>query len=133
MSSNSRTNDSQTPKGEDQSKNSGGKGSSDVKKDSSRSAPQSNTSGRGFASMDPKEQREIAAEGGRAAHASGKAHEFTSDEAREAGSKSRGNSTGNSDNKQGGSGTASRSGSDKESDSSTAGKGGNNPSGNRSK
>lgn len=47
-------------------------------------------SGRGFASMDSQRQREIAAEGGRAAHASGNAHEFTSQEAREAGSKSHG-------------------------------------------
>ncbi len=47
-------------------------------------------SNRGFASMDPERQREIAAEGGRAAHASGNAHEFTSEEAREAGSKSHG-------------------------------------------
>jgi general stress protein YciG len=43
--------------------------------------------GRGFAGMDPKRQREIAAEGGRAAHEQGTAHEFTSDEAREAGRK----------------------------------------------
>jgi uncharacterized protein len=42
---------------------------------------------KGFASMDPKRQREIAAEGGRAAHRSGNAHEFTSEEAREAGAK----------------------------------------------
>ena len=48
---------------------------------------QDNTSNRGFASMDPEKQREIAAQGGRAAHASGNAHEFTSEEAREAGSK----------------------------------------------
>ncbi|MBQ5946012.1 KGG domain-containing protein [Massilia sp. ST3] len=40
---------------------------------------------RGFASMDPQRQREIAAQGGRAAHASGNAHEFNSQEAREAG------------------------------------------------
>jgi hypothetical protein len=46
------------------------------------------TSNRGFASMDPDRQREIAAEGGRAAHASGAAHEFTSEEARKAGSMS---------------------------------------------
>lgn len=46
--------------------------------------------GRGFASMDPQRQREIAAQGGRAAHASGNAHEFTSQEARAAGSKSHG-------------------------------------------
>jgi general stress protein YciG len=47
-----------------------------------------NTSNRGFASMDPQRQREIASEGGRAAHASGNAHEFTSEEARRAGSMS---------------------------------------------
>ena len=40
------------------------------------------TSNRGFASMDPERQREIASEGGKAAHASGNAHEFTSEEAR---------------------------------------------------
>lgn len=44
-------------------------------------------SGRGFASMDEEKQREIASEGGRAAHRSGNAHEFTSEEAREAGRK----------------------------------------------
>lgn len=47
----------------------------------------SNTSNRGFASMDPDRQREIAAQGGRAAHEKGTAHEFTSDEARIAGSR----------------------------------------------
>jgi general stress protein YciG len=40
---------------------------------------------RGFAAMDVEKQREIARKGGRAAHAKGTAHEFTSDEAREAG------------------------------------------------
>ena len=45
------------------------------------------TSRRGFASMDPAKQREIASKGGRAAHAKGTAHEFTSDEARVAGRK----------------------------------------------
>lgn len=44
-------------------------------------------SNRGFASMDPQRQREIASEGGRAAHEKGTAHEFTSEEAREAGRK----------------------------------------------
>lgn len=42
---------------------------------------------RGFASMDPAKQREIASKGGRAAHRAGTAHEFSSDEAREAGRK----------------------------------------------
>jgi uncharacterized protein len=42
---------------------------------------------RGFAAMDPSRQREIASKGGRTAHAQGRAHEFTSDEARAAGRK----------------------------------------------
>jgi len=42
---------------------------------------------RGFASMDPSMQRRIASLGGRAAHARGTAHEFTSEEARRAGQK----------------------------------------------
>ena len=42
---------------------------------------------RGFASMDASRQREIASKGGRAAHAKGTAHEWTSDEARTAGRK----------------------------------------------
>ncbi|HEY1142117.1 MAG TPA: KGG domain-containing protein [Lysobacter sp.] len=41
--------------------------------------------GRGFASMDSDRQRAIASAGGRAAHRSGNAHEFNSEEAREAG------------------------------------------------
>src|SRR6266511_3106938 len=45
------------------------------------------TSRRGFASMDESKQREIASKGGHAAHAKGTAHEFTPDEAREAGRK----------------------------------------------
>lgn len=49
------------------------------------------TKNRGFASMDPARQREIASEGGKAAHQKGTAHEFTSDEARRAGSMSHGN------------------------------------------
>ena len=43
--------------------------------------------GRGFASMNPDQQREIASKGGRAAHVRGTAHEWTSDEARAAGRK----------------------------------------------
>ena len=42
---------------------------------------------RGFAAMDPQRQREIASLGGRAAHQSGHAHEFNSEEARIAGRK----------------------------------------------
>lgn len=40
---------------------------------------------RGFASMDPERQRQIASLGGTAAHKSGNAHEFTSEEASRAG------------------------------------------------
>ncbi|HEY9861871.1 MAG TPA: KGG domain-containing protein [Candidatus Obscuribacterales bacterium] len=41
----------------------------------------------GFASMDENKQREIASMGGKAAHEKGTAHEFTPEEAREAGRK----------------------------------------------
>ncbi|BAZ50629.1 hypothetical protein NIES4103_32460 [Nostoc sp. NIES-4103] len=47
----------------------------------------SDTSNRGFASMDEDKQREIASKGGHAAHEKGTAHEFTPEEAREAGKK----------------------------------------------
>lgn len=61
--------------------------------ESSQDRPMSETTGRrqrarrGFAAMDPVRQREIASLGGRAAHQSGHAHEFTSEEARAAGRK----------------------------------------------
>ncbi|MHB1000917.1 MAG: KGG domain-containing protein [Armatimonadota bacterium] len=42
---------------------------------------------RGFAVMKEDKQKEIASKGGRAAHAKGTAHEWSSDEAREAGRK----------------------------------------------
>ncbi|MES1256738.1 MAG: KGG domain-containing protein [Acidobacteriota bacterium] len=42
---------------------------------------------RGFASMERTRQREIASKGGKAAHEKGSAHEWTSEEAREAGRK----------------------------------------------
>ncbi len=45
------------------------------------------TSNRGFAAMDPEKQKRIASEGGRAAHRQGVAHEWSRDEAREAGRK----------------------------------------------
>lgn len=53
----------------------------------SRRSGRESSSGRGFAAMDPAQQRRIASEGGRAAHQSGHAHEFDSREAREAGRK----------------------------------------------
>src|SRR5262252_6690983 len=42
---------------------------------------------RGFASMDRESRREVARKGGRAAHQRGTAHEWTAEEAREAGRK----------------------------------------------
>ena len=47
---------------------------------------------RGFASMDQEKQKEIARKGGRAAHQRGTAHEWTSDEARVAVRRRRGES-----------------------------------------
>lgn len=42
---------------------------------------------RGFAHMDRDKQRAIASKGGKTAHAKGRAHEWTAEEAREAGKK----------------------------------------------
>ena len=50
-------------------------------------APDSGSRRKGFAGMDTSMQRAISSKGGKAAHAKGKAHEFTADEAREAGRK----------------------------------------------
>ncbi|TME25037.1 MAG: stress-induced protein [Chloroflexi bacterium] len=47
----------------------------------------SSSSRRGFAGMTDQRQRQIAAEGGRAAHEQGTAHEFSTSEARQAGQK----------------------------------------------
>jgi len=47
----------------------------------------SQKSRRGFAAMDPERQKQIASEGGRAAHRQGVAHEWSTEEAREAGRK----------------------------------------------
>ena len=86
------------------------------------------TSNRGFASMDPQRQREIASEGGKAAHEKGTAHEFTSEEARRAGSMSHGNrqseqasSSTKQGGKQGGSGNKQSSGGGSKSGSGKAG------------
>lgn len=68
---NNQSNNSNNSGGSNNSNNSGG-----------------DTSNRGFASMDPEKQREIASEGGKTAHEKGAAHEFTSEEAREAGKQS---------------------------------------------
>jgi general stress protein YciG len=55
--------------------------------DNTKTNASTSGSNRGFAAMDDDKQREIASEGGHAAHASGHAHEFDSKEAREAGRK----------------------------------------------
>lgn len=91
------------------------------------------TSNRGFASMDPDQQREIAAEGGRAAHASGNAHEFTSEEARKAGAMSHKND-GNqqSGSSQGSSRSGGQSGSSGSQSGSQSGSGSDSGSGSRS-
>ena len=52
-----------------------------------RARSRSGAGGRGFASMSAARQRQIASEGGRAAHAQGTAHEFSPAEARQAGQK----------------------------------------------
>src|SRR5512143_949740 len=52
-----------------------------------RAEDQGGTPARGFASMEEDKQREIASQGGKAAHEKGTAHEFTPEEAREAGHK----------------------------------------------
>jgi general stress protein YciG len=49
--------------------------------------PQGKGEGRGFAGMDEERRREVARMGGRAAHQKGTAHEFSPEEAREAGRK----------------------------------------------
>ena len=59
----------------------------DALKDRTMSNAEPRKERRGFASMSPEKQREIASKGGRAAHQKGTAHEWTSDEARQAGRK----------------------------------------------
>jgi len=51
------------------------------------SDPNKSSSLKGFASMDPERQKEIARRGGKAAHESGHAHRFSTAEARAAGQK----------------------------------------------
>jgi general stress protein YciG len=67
-----------------QERGQGGQKESPVDTAQPREAKKSN---RGFASMDPAKQREIASKGGRAAHEKGTAHQFSANEAREAGKK----------------------------------------------
>ena len=49
--------------------------------------PDDTRSKRGFAAVDPELRRALARKGGQSAHAQGKAHRFTSDEAAAAGRK----------------------------------------------
>jgi general stress protein YciG len=79
---------------------------SDMASNNPSSQGKQGSSNRGFASMDPQRQREIASEGGRAAHEKGTAHEFTSEEAREAGRK--GGQARSESNRSGGSRSGSR-------------------------
>ena len=79
--------------------------------------------GRGFAGMDPERQRQISSQGGKAAHQKGTAHEFDSNEAREAGRKGgqvsggrRTKSTVESDTQRSASGSEPEVGSDTEND-----------------
>ena len=58
--------------------------SSNNENENGRNAGRSN---RGFAAMSPERQKQIAREGGRAAHRQGVAHEWNSEEARKAGRK----------------------------------------------
>ncbi len=90
MSSNSK--DDKEDKNRDQGRGSHeGSGSHEGRgshgKDSKDDRSGHGTSNRGFASMDEDKQREIASKGGHAAHEKGTAHEFNSEEAREAGHK----------------------------------------------
>ncbi len=57
------------------------------KAEATADVPQKPRKPRGFAAMDRKRVSEIASKGGKAAHAAGTAHQFTSDEARTAGRK----------------------------------------------
>ena len=54
---------------------------------SKENAEKTSGSKRGFASMDQARQREISSKGGKAAHESGRAHQFDSEQARAAGKK----------------------------------------------
>jgi general stress protein YciG len=61
--------------------------SDEPKSEATTSEPQKPRRPRGFAAMDRKKVSEIASKGGKAAHAAGTAHQFSSDEARNAGRK----------------------------------------------
>jgi general stress protein YciG len=61
--------------------------SSEEQKEESQPTQERPRKRRGFAAMDPRKVSEIASKGGKAAHRAGTAHEFTPEEAREAGRK----------------------------------------------
>src|SRR4051812_1730321 len=63
------------------------RGNQDERENRENNGRTKGSSNRGFASMDPEQQRAIASKGGKAAHQQGVAHEFNSEEAREAGRK----------------------------------------------
>lgn len=94
------TNQSNNSNQNDQNNNQGGSNNSNNQGGHNQSGSNNNsngdTSNRGFASMDSDKQREIASEGGKAAHEKGTAHEFDSEEAREAGKQSHKNDNNNS-------------------------------------
>ncbi|WP_367850234.1 KGG domain-containing protein [Rhodoferax sp. WC2427] len=98
MASTYQNDDNRGSRGNQQGKNDGDNRGTNTPKDPKQGSSQQGTQGRGFASMDPDKQREIASEGGKAAHSSGNAHEFTSQEARAAGSKSHGGKSTDDDN-----------------------------------
>ena len=60
---------------------------SELSENEREQSPGKRTANRGFAAMDSERQKQIASEGGRAAHRQGVAHEWSKDEAREAGRK----------------------------------------------
>ena len=62
-------------------------GATDTPENTPAVEPQKPRRPRGFAAMDRSKVSEIASKGGKAAHAAGTAHQFSSDEARNAGRK----------------------------------------------
>lgn len=88
MANNNQGNNQYTKQGNNQSDNRGNNQYTQQGNNQSGNQGNQGSGNQGFASMDPQRQREIASEGGRAAHASGNAHEFNSQEARDAGSMS---------------------------------------------
>ncbi len=100
QSNNSNQNDQNNNQGGNNSNQGGSNNSNNNQGGHNQSGSNNNsngdTSNRGFASMDSDKQREIASEGGKAAHEKGTAHEFDSQEAREAGKQSHKNDNNNS-------------------------------------